>query len=207
MSQKFYTADFHIGMSDILRFEHRPFKTIDEMNYHFLKSCLERTGVSDVIIHVGDLYSFRNDRGFEGMKIRPDEFFKDVKAGIINLRGNHDPSNKVKSLCDSMRTCIGSRFPSVSVSHYPTYDKHCAGHFQPGDVHLCGHVHSKWKYCIDLDNQCLNINVGVDVWDYQLVSEEELIKYLNSLLAKDSKKLYRCKNIDGKIHFYGNPNI
>ena len=40
MSKRFFTADFHIGMSDIINFENRPFKTIEDMNNALLQTCV-----------------------------------------------------------------------------------------------------------------------------------------------------------------------
>jgi hypothetical protein len=64
-------------------------------------------------------------------------------------------------------------------------------------------VHGKWKHCLDLDHNILNVNVGVDVWNYKLVSEEELIVYLNRLFKKSPDELFRCKkNEYGKLKFF-----
>ena len=63
--QRFWTADFHLGMTDCLRFDRRgilyggPFKNIDKMNDSLLKSCM-KANEDDIIIHVGDLASFKN---------------------------------------------------------------------------------------------------------------------------------------------------
>jgi hypothetical protein len=42
--------------------------------------------------------------------------------------------------------------------------------------------HNKWKYLIDKSNKVLNINMCLEVWDYKIISEEKLIKYITSLL-------------------------
>ena len=206
MARRFFTADFHLGMGEIIKYEGRPFRTVDDMDRFFEKQCTALAS-DDIVVHVGDLYSFRNDRGSPGRRAKPAEFLAGVKATFVNVRGNHDVNNKVKSLCDSMRTSISRRFPNVSVSHYPTYDKRCEGHFQDSEIHLCGHVHSRWKHCLDLDHNCLNVNVGVDVWGYMLVSEDQLFRYLNSLFKNRPDSLYRCRVLDGKPRFEGSPNF
>ena len=85
MSQRFWTADFHLGMSDVLRFENRPFKSIDEMNDALIQECKRRVTVytdmspdggemvvdKDTIVHVGDLASFKSDRGNKGLEFKP----------------------------------------------------------------------------------------------------------------------------------------
>lgn len=84
-----------------------------------------------------------------------------------------------------MRTVLGSKYTAVSVSHYPTYDKRAKDQFLEGDIHICGHVHGKWKHCLDLTHKCLNINVGVDSWDYKMLSDDDLIKYVGKILLLD----------------------
>lgn len=131
----------------------------------------------DIIIHVGDLAMF----GENGLGINPQALVSQIPAMFINLKGNHDINNKVKSVGTMLRTKIG-KHKDVSISHYPSYDRHAEGTFQEGDIHICGHVHSAWKHCLDTKRKVLNINVGVDVWNYTIVSEDQLLQYINEVL-------------------------
>jgi len=71
-------------------------------------------------------------------------------------------------------------------------------------IHLCGHVHNSWKHCLDLDHRILNVNMGCMVWNWKIVSDDELIAYLNKLFKKIPGQLYRCKkNEHGKLEFFG----
>lgn len=200
MSQRFWTADFHLSMTDILKYENRPFKDIEEHDSSLLNSCFQLSNKDDMIIHLGDLYTFKNDRGSEGGNKKPIDVVNKIPATFLNVRGNHDLNNKVKSLCESLRVHLGKRFLDVSASHYPSYDKHATDHFLQYDIHLCGHVHSSWRHCLDLTNHVLNINVGVDVWNYSIVSEQQLIRYIDSVLKLPSEKVNKIKILDsGKI--------
>ena len=195
-------------MTDILRFESRPFKSIDAMNAAIKRSCEQRAKAGDTIIHVGDLYSFGSDRGNSGMKMKPADFLSGIHATFVNLRGNHDLTNRVKSLGDSMRISLGRRYPTVSVCHYPSYDPRCKGHFLDGDIHICGHVHRKWRHCLDLTHKVLNVNVGLDVSGFKILSEDEVIQYIDSLLRRKPDDLYRCKvSASGRVEFFGEPSF
>ena len=105
-----------------------------------------------------------------------------------------------------MRTSLGKRYPNVSVSHYPSYDRRARGQYIDGDIHICGHVHGRWKYCLDLDHSVLNVNVGCMAWRFQIVSEDELIQYITKVLAHRPDRLYRCRTVDGKLRFYREEN-
>ena len=206
MAKRFYTSDFHLGFSGLLEIEKWPFKSIEKHDQALIRSCRERAKPEDTIIHVGDLASVGMDRhnGLDsrGLDVKPAELLSGIEATFVNIRGNHDVSNKVKSLCDCMRTSLGKRYPNVSVSHYPSYDRRARGQYFDGDIHVCGHVHGKWKYCLDLDHSVLNVNVGCMAWRFQIVSEDELIQYITKVLSHRPDKLYRCRTVDGKLRFY-----
>lgn len=200
---RFYTADFHLGMEGILEYENRPFSSIAQMDRALIDECNMQAQHGDIIYHVGDLASWKQDRGGRGLSVKPmDIVDNQVDAMFVNIKGNHDINNKVVSVCESMRTKLGKRYPYVSVSHYPSYDIRSAQHFQKGDIHICGHVHRRWRHCLDLTNNVLNINVGVDAWNFKLVSEDLLVEYLNKLFKKQPNELHRCKILDnGRVQF------
>lgn len=56
-------------------------------------------------------------------------------------------------------------------------------------MHLCGHVHGKWKHLLDPASQCLNVNVGVDAWGFRMLSEDELVRYARLVVVGLKKKL------------------
>ena len=202
--RKFFTADFHFGMESALVFDKMPFKSIEAHDLALLRSCKERAKKDDVIYHLGDLSCFKMDRGSKGSSIKASEMLKDISATFINIRGNHDLNNKVKSICDSMHMFLSKRYPSVTLSHYPTYDQRIDSSCLHAPIHLHGHVHGQFKHCLDLDHKILNINVGCMVWGWKIVSDVELIDYLNKLFRMKPDKLYRCKkNEYGKVVFLG----
>ena len=204
MARKWFSSDFHFGMTDSLVFDDLPFKTIEQHDKTLLRSCKERAKPEDVIYHLGDLASFKSDRGNKGLDIKPYDLIKDIPATFINIRGNHDLHNKVKSVCDSMHMFLSKRYPSVSLSHYPTYDTRIDPSCLTAPIHLCGHVHTAFKHCLDIDHKILNINVGCMVWGFKIISEDELIAYLNKLFKKKPNELFRCFKKDGKLSFVGN---
>lgn len=211
MARRLWTADWHLGSSILLDKKvmgeaARPFKNIDAMQEAFLKSVADKCGSDDVLIHIGDFASYGIDRGHQGLKEKPSSIISKIPIAFVNLRGNHDINNRVFCLGDSLNFGLGKRYPFVSAAHYPSYDKRAAGTFTEGTIHLCGHVHKKWKHCLDLTHSVLNVNVGVDVWKYQVVTEEEIIGYLNFLFKKRSDELFRIKTDNyGKAEIFGRP--
>lgn len=153
----------------------------------------------DLIIHVGDLACFKSDRDHGGLEVNPQMFIQKINATFINIKGNHDLNNKVKSTCTCLQTSLGKKFPNVTIGHYPSYDIHAKDTFREGWIHICGHCHNAWKHCVDVTHNVLNINVGVDVWNFQIVSEDELIQYINEVLKMPKDKLNKVKIVGTKI--------
>ena len=211
MARRLWTADWHLGSTILLDKKvmgdaARPFKDVDAMKAAFLKSAAEKVRDDDILVHVGDFASYGIDRGYQGLKEKPAEIIAKLPGKFINLRGNHDINNGVFCLGNSLNLSLGKRYPYVSASHYPSYDKRASGTFADGTVHLCGHVHKKWKHCLDLTHSVLNINVGVDVWDYNVVTEDEIVKYLNFLFSRRPDELFRIKITSGsKAEILGRP--
>lgn len=190
-----------------MKIEKWPFKTIAKHDEALIRSCKQRAKPEDVIYHLGDLFCYKQDMhggiNSKGLDVKPNEMLKDIQATFLNIRGNHDLNNKVKSICDSMHMFLNKRYPSVSLSHYPTYDTRIDRSCLTAPIHLCGHVHGAWKHCLDLDHCILNVNVGCIVWDFKIVSDIELIDYLNSLFKKKPDELFRCKRqSNGKMAFF-----
>ena len=211
MARRLWTADWHLGSTILLDKKvmgdaARPFKDVDAMKAAFLKSAAEKVRDDDILVHVGDFASYGIDRGYQGLKEKPAEIIAKLPGKFINLRGNHDINNGVFCLGNSLNLSLGKRYPYVSASHYPSYDKRATGTFADGTVHLCGHVHKKWKHCLDLTHSVLNINVGVDVWGYNVVTEDEIVKYLNFLFSRRPDELFRIKITSGsKAEILGRP--
>lgn len=211
MARRLWTADWHLGSSILLDRKvmgeaARPFKDVDAMKDAVLKSARELVGDDDILIHVGDFASYGIDRGYQGLREKPSEIVAKLPGQFINLRGNHDINNGVFCIGNSLNFGLSKRYPYVSASHYPSYDKRARGTFTDGTVHLCGHVHKKWKHCLDLTHSVLNINVGVDVWNFKVITEEEIVNYLNFLFSKKPDELFRVKVVsENKAEILGRP--
>lgn len=187
MAKRFFTSDLHFNSSCLIDKNLRPFKSVERMNSILLKNINQRCKEDDILIHCGDFIQYGKDREWCGNKTHPREFLTQIKPVFVNIEGNHDRNNKMKSVCSSMRTTLGKKYVSVSIGHYPSYDIRSKGTFKHGDVRICGHVHDKWKYFVDFDNKVLNINVGVDVWGFNPVSEDELIEYIDRIMRTNGK--------------------
>lgn len=178
--RRFWTADQHLGHGNILKFCDRPFRDTYHMNKRLIDGANERVKKDDVGIVVGDF-------AMKCSKSKFQEWRRKLNGHWVFLQGNHDGNNGVKTIGSSLFTRM-SHF-NVFVSHIPYFysDGLYEGNkywFDPDltayvekvcDFALCGHVHEKWKHSNLGNIPC--INVGVDVWDYLPVDDDEIVNY------------------------------
>ena len=189
---KFYTADFHLNSSGIIKWIKRPFKNAQHMNRYLIHECNNSAkSKTDVIYHIGDFCNTGCEKGFETLRINPKVHIEEIQATLILLQGNHDGNNKVKSHMNYCFTDIGNLYHNVSIGHFPSYTEDAKGQFLPHTIRLCGHVHKAYKWTLDKTNDVLNINMGVDVWRYHIVSETDLIRYLDFLTRRSELISFR----------------
>ena len=164
----FFTADTHLGHRNIITYCNRPFQTVEEMNAKLISNWNERVKKEDVVYHLGDFCFKKSSEAPEG---NPFDYYRNQLNGeIILIQGNHDRSNKCKSLLQSAIIEHGGRklFLIHDPNKYP---------WQRYDIVLCGHVHEKWKFKrVIKNNKVITFcNVGVDVWNFRPVSINEIL--------------------------------
>lgn len=164
--RKFFTSDLHFNHPNIIRYCERPFKDVGEQDAYLIHKINETCSYNDVLYHIGDFMMFGGGK----TKKRTYEYYADqINCEIIHVKGNHDfdevPSDIYEAIIET-RTAEGVQ--KVYLTHNPD-------HIRPIDgiiVNLTGHVHEKNR--IFNCNGQYTLNVGVDVWNYQPISFEDI---------------------------------
>jgi len=198
----YLSSDQHYWHSNVIKYCNRPFSSVEEMNEKLITNWNEMVKPDDTVIVVGDF----------SLALRPVETITPRLMGRkILVSGNHDwthDSNKKsrtpekqKQLIEKYIECGWSEvimkmeldLPGigiVNVSHLPYkgggdsgYEERYQSHRleDDGKILLCGHVHQVWKHKFTSQGT-LMVNMGCDVWDYRPVSQEELVRYILSVL-------------------------
>lgn len=183
---QYFTSDHHFWHANIIRFCHRPFDSVQEMNETMIAKWNNIVGPEDEVYYLGDF----------SLAARPVEVYTSLLNGIKYLvPGNHDfchSYNKQSRTPERHARCIRQyqdwgwtvlpeqtslmipEHGEVKLCHLPYStnfegDKFAKWRLQDdGHWLLCGHIHHNWK---TMDRM---INVGVDVWDFQPVSAEQI---------------------------------
>jgi len=184
MGKIYFTSDLHLGHENAIRFDQRPFNSVEEMDAELVRRWNAKVTTEDTVYVLGDLFwKTRNDDA--------PELIKSLNGKIILIKGNHDSflhnSKAVDRLegvrdYDDICVTLADGTPKRCIlSHYfiPMY----AGH-RYGAIHLHGHSHISEEATIEFEiAEKLNMqgfkneiyNVGCMYWNYEPVTLDEIL--------------------------------
>lgn len=156
-----FTADWHLGHHNIIKYANRPFQDVREMNNLILKNYKEMVQEDDDVYFLGDLTLCNRDQ-----KSRIEKWINKLPGHKRLVLGNHDNLEPFTYLdIGFIQVCthiiLKSKFALI---HDPAM-----GLCFPNKYILHGHIHNISK--IIKKNY---LNVGVDVWDFKPVSIEDI---------------------------------
>ena len=165
-SNIYFTSDTHFGHDDIIKFCHRPFKDVEEMNSELIRRWNEKVGPDDTIFHLGDF-------AFGGSDIW-NNILKQLNGHKILIIGNHDIKNLREGYMQYFdyvgpQLLLNIEERSVYLNHYPFLCYGGSWRSPKNAVYqLFGHVHSgptssgldterlvslfKYQYDVGVDN-------------------------------------------------------
>ena len=186
MGKVFFTSDIHFGHENVIRFDERPFATVEEMDAELIRRWNAKVGKGDLVYVLGDfIWKTRNEDA--------PSLIKSLNGQIILIKGNHDRflhNAKAKAALAGVKDyddiCVtledGTKMRCI-LSHYfmPMYNSH----FYQG-IHLHGHSHFTDEADFEVDFAAkLNAegirneiyNVGCMYWNYEPVTLDEIIAH------------------------------
>jgi calcineurin-like phosphoesterase family protein len=172
MPDTWFTADFHFGHNNIIRYCNRPFRSVEEMD----QTILERLNVS---VKANDTLYFLGDFCIGG-KARVLERRKQIRCKkVFAVPGNHD--KEARKLTEEF-TWLGN-LAEISVKGQPIVLCHYAmrvwNRAHHGAWHLYGHSHGKLPEA----PTSLSMDVGVDTHDFRPWHFDEI----NLLMTEKAK--------------------
>ena len=129
---KLYISDYHIGHPNVLKFDSRPFSSLDEMHETIIRRWNSAVAPNDEVYILGD-FAWNNEKGAEVLR--------QLKGKKYLILGNHDRLNaELRShfvwIKDMETVKDGSNH--VVLCHYPLAHWRNADY---GYIHLYGHIH------------------------------------------------------------------
>jgi calcineurin-like phosphoesterase family protein len=134
----YFMADLHLGHANVIKFDKRPFKDVNEMNSTLLRNIEETLKEGDNFYYLGD-FSFISDTMSRVFMRR----IAATKAHLFFIRGNHDKKDIIK-LYQEYGTYLGEQKTvtvndQVIVLNHYRMDVWDRSHY--GSWHLHGHSH------------------------------------------------------------------
>lgn len=172
---EFVTSDQHWGHANIIKYSHRPFKHVDEMNEKLVQAWNAKVPKGSIVYHLGD-FAFMKPWDFINLR-------KSLNGTIRLIHGNHDKvidKPEIKELFEWIRPYYESKTEDgtkVVMCHYPflTWNK---SHHGSWNIH--GHCHGSLKA-----PPTKRMDVGVDTNpNYAPYSYQEVKEFMDSQTYK-----------------------
>ena len=171
MGKIFLTADMHIGHKNILKLSNRPFETIEQHDKAIINNYNRVVGKDDLCYILGDISWGQSLNEYK-------RIFSQLNGQKFVIIGNHD-SRKSLLRCEKEGLILGvtdskiirynNRF--LYLSHLPC--REWVGYYK-GYAHVYGHTHA------NLPDYKQSTDVGVDCWEYEPVSIDEVLEYIDN---------------------------
>lgn len=170
-----YISDLHFNHYNIIRYENRPFKDVEEMNRELVKRWNNKVNDEDHVYILGDV-------GFFNSTTKTIDLVRKLKGHKHLILGNHDTfarkaefryNNDVfESIDDYLEIKDNERL--VCMFHYPIC---CWDRQHYNSYHLFGHLHSNMDLLPEfMKNNSHCFNVGADINSFEPQTLDELIK-------------------------------
>lgn len=176
---KFYISDLHFGHENMLKFDKRPFSSLNEMKTALTANWNGAVGKSDEVYILGDAF-WNNDEAAEVLSC--------LKGKKYLILGNHDRINSLmKQHYEWIKEYaeIKDNGRHIVLCHYPIAHWHNADY---GYIHLFGHIHNSGRdtrpfndYIAQMKQrgvpyECYNVGCMMPYMGYTPRTLDEIIK-------------------------------
>lgn len=151
MGRTMYVSDLHFSHANGIKYDNRPWDTIEEMNAELIKRWNRTVHADDTVYILGDIKFGKRDP--EDVRA----ILHQLKGKKVLVRGNHDPKNLTSMGADDpdglIKVCemenINDRGRRVIMCHYPLFawDASVRGSYM-----LHGHVHATTAEALELED-------------------------------------------------------
>ena len=167
--KNFFTSDYHLSHTNVIKYDNRPFSSIEEMNEFIIDR--QNTLVDDK-----DNFYFLGDFCFNHREA--EYWIKQLKGNLFFIKGNHDNKDMIR-LYKKYGTFLGEQTKikienqDIVLNHYAmrVWNKSHHGAWQ-----LYGHSHGS----LPDDPNALSFDVGCMLFDYEPLEFEDVKKIMSN---------------------------
>ena len=174
----YFTGDQHFGHERIIEYCGRPFQSVDEMDTAIVQRFCSVVTSEDAVFDIGD-FCFPGRGGKAKAIAKTNSYLAQMPCNKrFLILGNHDDDNACRGsewngvYSEWFRMTIdGIR---VQLQHRPVHWPDRFALSDKVDVVLRGHTHQKPPLVKRLTPELIEINVGVDQWNFAPVAWETI---------------------------------
>lgn len=169
----YFYSDPHFFHENIIKYQERPFGSVDEMNSELVNRYNSIIRREDLVYILGDIFVFKriNKESID----KCNSILNQLNGEKILIRGNHDPMKLFRYLESHFKEIIDKKVITyntrrLELHHYPIPNT-------KGTV-LHGHDHSN-REVVTRGESGVNVNLTCDLHDFYPVSAERVLEYLD----------------------------
>lgn len=179
----YFSADWHLDHANIIKYDGRPFKSVEQMNETILKNVCSTLKKGDTLYFLGDFAFARNTVNAERFM----QTLASVGANLFFIKGNHDKRDTLK-LYNKYGIYLGEQKKisvlddskpdgnqEIVLNHYrmDVWDKS-----HHGVWHLHGHSHHSLPERPTA--RCMDVGINGSWYDYNILSYEQVKKHMTT---------------------------
>lgn len=173
------TSDLHLDHSNIIKYCHRPFKDVMEMNDVLIRNWNDAIASNDLVYFLGDLC-------FGDQRI----WLNQLNGRIHWIRGNHDRSLGLgRHYYKFLPVFMNLKYANISMMLVHNPDDECIKTVADPKWVIYGHHHNNDPEIYPFfDSQKKRVNVSVEMTEYKPVLLTSLIEKILEAENDDKKK-------------------
>ena len=159
----YFTADFHLFNENIIEYCNRPYKNSQHMGRDLIIRYNRVVNTDDMVYFLGDLT-------LKGIEFKPslNSLVSRMNGEKHLILGNHDRLSVRDYLEMGFESVHSSWDLDIADKKFTLVHDPAMAYTRPSRIILCGHVHTHFIYYKN------TINVGIDAWQYQPVSLDQI---------------------------------
>lgn len=168
MKKTYFSSDWHLDHKNVIKYDNRPFKSVDEMNETII------VNYNNIVKPEDDFY-FLGDFSFNVKKM--ENHLSRLNGNLFFIKGNHDGKEHI-NLYKKYGIFLGEQKEikvnnqSIILNHYSMKVWNKSHH---GTWHLYGHSHGS----LPDDKNSLSFDAGCMLFDYKPIEFEQVQKIMS----------------------------
>lgn len=199
-------SDLHFTHKNSIKFDKRPFESIQEMNKRLIKNWNNKVQPDDTVYVLGDMFYRAKNEEIE-------EITNQLNGGIIYIWGNHEKGLKsnqrlVRDKFKETHTYLEMPYTfnqtkyRLVMNHYPI--PMFNGHFGQHTIHFYGHVHTTEEQLLTVYQQLMNFTNSNRKESHLMLNVGAMMSWMNYEPKRLTDAMGKAISQTDKLYTYFN---